>query len=101
MDFYFNLIITYVLIGVFFSSLFFFFIFKSNTVIYPFYLLFGILGSFLGVFFNAIISFDPLKYIYFFREVFTISIFWPSIFSFLVLLFFCRNFTGRRKDNNS
>lgn len=92
MDFYLNLIITYLLIGILFSSLFFYFIYRSESLKYPFYLLFGIIGSFLGVFFDSIISFDPLKYIYFFREVFTIGIFWPSIFSFFILLLFCRAF---------
>lgn len=95
MNFYYNLLITYLLIGVVFASLFFFFIKKDVLKNYFFCLLIGIIGSFLGVFFDTLISFDPLKYIYFFREIFTIGIFWPSIFSFIVLFFYSRAFDNK------
>ncbi|HAK46396.1 MAG TPA: hypothetical protein DCO79_10830 [Spirochaeta sp.] len=95
MNFYYNLLITYILIGVVFASLFYFFIRKDVLKNYFFFLLFGIIGSFLGVFFDTIISFDPLKYIHFFREIFTLGIFWPSVFSFSVLFIYSRVFDNK------
>ncbi len=92
-----NLLLTYILIGVVFSTLFFFLIKKDNTLLkYFFCLLFGIIGSFLGVFFGSIIHFDPLKYIYFFKEIFTTGIFWPSVFSFIVLFLYTKSFEDKR-----
>ncbi len=92
MNYYLNLLLTYVLIGVIFSSLFYFFIRRNVLKNYFLCVLFGIIGSFFGVFFGSIIGFDPLKYIYFFREVFVTGIFWPSVFSFIVLLLFSNSF---------
>lgn len=92
MAFYLNLIITYILIGVIFSSLFYFVIRRKVIKSYALCLLFGIIGSFFGVFFDAVIPFDPLKYIYFFREIFVTGIFWPMVFSFIVLLLFSNSF---------
>ena len=92
MSFYINLLLTYIFIGVVFSSLFYFVIRKNVIKHYGLCLLFGIIGSFFGVFFNAVIPFDPLKYIYFFREVVVTGIFWPSVFSFVVLMLFSNSF---------
>lgn len=95
MSFYINLILTYILIGVIFSSVFFFFIKKDVLTKYFFCLLFGIIGTFLGVVFDSLISFDPLKYIYFFKEIFTIGIFWPSLFAFIVLYLYSKAFDNK------
>ena len=95
MSFYYNLLITYILIGVLFSSLFYFVIKKDTLKNYFFCLLFGIIGSFLGVFFGTLISFDPLKYIYFFKEIFTIGIFWPCVFSFIILFLYSKAFDDK------
>jgi hypothetical protein len=35
--------------------------------------------------------FDPLKYLNFFKRVFTIGVFWPSLSSIVVLFFYSKS----------
>jgi len=90
MNFYLNLALTYVVIGMIFSFLFYSFFKKKSLNNYFFCLLAGVIGSFFGGLIDVFIIFDPLKYLTFFREVFTIGIFWPSIGSLAVLFFYIK-----------
>lgn len=91
MNFYLNVALTYVAIGMFFSFLFFSFFKKKALNSYFFCLLAGIIGAFFGGILDIFITFDPLKYLTFFQRVFTIGIFWPSLFSVIVLFFYSKS----------
>ena len=90
MNFYLNLALTYVVIGMAFSFLFYFFIKKSVLKNYFFCLIAGIIGSFFGGFLDVFIGFDPLKLLTFFNRVFTIGIFWPALSSFIILFLYSK-----------
>ncbi len=88
MFFYFNVALTYLLIGTIISFLFFLFFKRKSLKHFLPCLLFGVIGSFLGGFLNLFITFDPLKYFSFFKNIFTISIFMPLITSIVVVFFY-------------
>ncbi|MBI9108728.1 MAG: hypothetical protein JEZ04_18445 [Spirochaetales bacterium] len=91
MKFYFNLALTYVVIGMLFSFLFYFFFKKKSLNSYFFCLLTGVIGSFFGGLLDVFVAFDPLKFITFFERVFTIGVFWPSVGSVALLFFYSKS----------
>lgn len=91
MNFYLNLALTYVVIGMLFSFLFYFFVKKNSLNNYFFCLLVGIIGAFFGGLIDVFAVFDPLKYLNFFKRVFTIGVFWPSLSSIVVLFFYSKS----------
>ena len=90
MNFYLNLALTYIVVGMFFSFLFYQFFKRRHLKRYLPCLLAGILGAFFGGFLDVFIVFDPLKYLAFFRRVFTIGVFWPAVSSVIVLIFYSK-----------